>query len=512
MVVLLPFTLTSLSFSLSLSQYCTHPSAAGNATIDEFDIPFQKCRRTDFKGITLTTNYSTIVRYSEKHRSLRLSGGLHFVVEGVKDGGILQVLDVRAATLELRLIVPVISANVRVNRAAGANLIVRNGSLQTRLQRILRVIHTNDIHCTFEPNRAKGSIGLPLLLGYVRAERARAAREGDWFLFLDAGDYSDKNYRCTPTSAVAAMEAMNLSRYDAMTIGNHFWDFGHAISYENLRVLQDIGIPLVCANAEDKNPNETITFPEYVVKEQDGLRIGIFGLTMPGTAKIAGPKSRHITLHQDIVGISKKIVHTLRSGQRCHVIILIAHLGSHRASTGDTLGLAENFDGIDLIVDGHSHHEIEGGAFIAHNDHETLIVQTGTLLRKIGTADLLIDVGARRVIGKRARLLGPKDLLGITPDPAAEAFVKRTMGADPINVVHTIRSPSLVQAANSIQNQTLDDDAIPVPSMSSDKNGQRRRLRSMVIFLTLFVAGFVAIVAIQFRRKTNEDEISLVRL
>jgi hypothetical protein len=34
------------------------------------------------------------------------------------------------------------------------------------------------------------------------------------------------------------IEALNISRYDAMTIGNYFLDFGHAISYKNWRTIQ----------------------------------------------------------------------------------------------------------------------------------------------------------------------------------------------------------------------------------------------------------------------------------
>jgi 2',3'-cyclic-nucleotide 2'-phosphodiesterase (5'-nucleotidase family) len=427
-ILMILAALPALSFPLSLSQYCT--TSSNSATISQFDIPFQNCSKTNFTGITLTTDYSAILRYAQQHRSLRLDGGLHLIVTNVTDGLILQAIDIGFATLELRLTVPTISTNVRINRSAGARLIVYNGSLQTRFQRLLRVIHTNDIHCAYQAGATRGTIGLATLLGYVRDERAKAEREGYSVLFLDAGDYLQGQTICSLSWGFVGVGAMNVSGYDAVTIGNHFWDFNHTSSWRNWQEIQKMGIPQVCANVDDQTPNERIVFPEYVVKEQNGVRIGIFGLTTPETLVSTGRKNvENVTFDKDIVGISKRIVQKLRSEERCDIVILIGHLGFEAGYQWSSDLVARNFDGIDLIVDGHSHTEIESGAFILHNDYQTMIVQTGYALQRIGRADLLIDVGARKVIGKRAKLLAEGDLVEVIPDGAAEEFVNNAVEA-----------------------------------------------------------------------------------
>ena len=71
------------------------------------------------------------------------------------------------------------------------------------------------------------------------------------------------------------VKMMNLMGYDAMTIGNHEFDFG----MENMaRLFRLAQFPVVCANyGVEGTPLEGLVKP-YVVIERDGLRIGVFGL------------------------------------------------------------------------------------------------------------------------------------------------------------------------------------------------------------------------------------------
>ena len=73
---------------------------------------------------------------------------------------------------------------------------------------------------------------------------------------------------------------MNHMGYDAMTIGNHEFDFG----MENMaRLFRMARFPVVCSNYDvTGTPLEGLVKP-YVVIERDGLRIGLFGLAPPGS-------------------------------------------------------------------------------------------------------------------------------------------------------------------------------------------------------------------------------------
>jgi 5'-nucleotidase len=79
-------------------------------------------------------------------------------------------------------------------------------------------------------------------------------------------------------------------------------------------------------------------------------------------------------------------------------------------ATFSSRDLANHFDGIDIIIDGHSHTEIPLGYFVLNNDYQTLVVQTGSSLHKIENVDLLIDSESGIVVGKRAKPLNSSDL------------------------------------------------------------------------------------------------------
>lgn len=211
----------------------------------------------------------------------------------------------------------------------------------------LVVLHTNDHHGAVLSKDGKN--GLAERATYIKQARAEAADAGKDFLLLDAGDINSGQAVSNMFAAEADITAYNAMGYEAVTFGNHEFDGTHE------KVLKQIEIskfPWLSANI--KTAKGYLGKP-YITKDYAGYRVGIFGLTTLRTLVIAGPdKSLTFT---DEIETAKEMVDTLRNKEKCDIVILLGHLGDvEETATHETsLKIAEAVDGIDLIIDGHSH-------------------------------------------------------------------------------------------------------------------------------------------------------------
>src|SRR5213080_3209481 len=124
------------------------------------------------------------------------------------------------------------------------------------------------------------------------ATLVKEARKNDPDLILiDSGDtiqgtpleYFHNKRNNTPPDPM--MLSMNALHYDAMTVGNHEYNFG-------LNVLEkarhEANFPWLSANTYKKGTNKTAYAP-YLIKEVNGVRVGILGLTTPGIPNWENP-------------------------------------------------------------------------------------------------------------------------------------------------------------------------------------------------------------------------------
>ena len=112
----------------------------------------------------------------------------------------------------------------------------------------LVVLHTNDTHsCIYplNPNLADtlkaGRGGFVRRIEMLKEER----KKNPDLLLFDSGDFSQGSPYYTLFKGDVEVELMNKMHYDAITIGNHEFDFG----LENMiRLFKKANFPVVCAN------------------------------------------------------------------------------------------------------------------------------------------------------------------------------------------------------------------------------------------------------------------------
>lgn len=261
------------------------------------------------------------------------------------------------------------------------------------------LLHTNDTH-----GRAAES-GSSMGFAKIAALAKRILEENPNTLLLDAGDTFHGTTFATLQKGRSIVEVMNEVGYDAMAAGNHDFNYG----YERLVELNHMAhFPILSANVHYENGTRLLE--PYVIKETAGIKIGLFGLTTPETTYKTHPNNVQGLIFTDPAEEAKKIVAELRD--QVDVIIAVTHLGIDASSTDTSIKIAREVEGIDVIVDGHSHSTLVEGL---QGEHDTLIVSAGEYTQNLGVVELLFDE-EKKLISKRARLITHEEAEHIPPD------------------------------------------------------------------------------------------------
>ncbi|HKL86183.1 MAG TPA: metallophosphoesterase, partial [Treponemataceae bacterium] len=142
----------------------------------------------------------------------------------------------------------------------------------------LTVLHTNDHHGTIMPNG--GEAGLAERATYVKGMRAKTEN----VLLLDAGDINTGTALSNMFKGEIDIKAYNMMKYDAVAFGNHEFDNDLALIEKQIALAD---FPFLSANITRKNGK--YLDQAYIIKDFDGFRVGVFGLTTKRTLVIASP-------------------------------------------------------------------------------------------------------------------------------------------------------------------------------------------------------------------------------
>ena len=237
------------------------------------------------------------------------------------------------------------------------------------------ILHTNDVHGAID-----GYATVAALKDYYETQGADV-------LLVDAGDYTQGDPYVNLSQGLTAVELMNLADYDLAALGNHEFDYGR----ENLTsLLEAADFTTLAANVFYED--QLITTPNTVMETGD-LTIGVFGLTTPETASSAHPsKIEGITFlaREEMYACAQEQVDTL-TAQGCDLILCLGHLGIDPPSEPNrSVDLLAHVDGIDIFIDGHSHHALSEIRDTVDSEalEDTLLTSTGTKLETIGVIEI----------------------------------------------------------------------------------------------------------------------------
>ncbi|MCL2880675.1 MAG: metallophosphoesterase, partial [Treponema sp.] len=221
---------------------------------------------------------------------------------------------------------------------------IRDNQGQPQIRELI-LLHTNDHHGAILPTNGEG--GLAERASYIHAVR----QTNPLVLLLDAGDINTGSAVSNMFSAEPDIRAYNLMGYDAVTFGNHEFDGG----MERLnRQIAEASFPFVCSNIKTAD-GQFLGGNRYIIKKYDGFTVGIFGLTTLRTLTIANPDKSLVFINE--IDAARETVDILKNTEKVDVVIALTHMGDVKESDTHITSpdLARAVDGIDIIVDGHSH-------------------------------------------------------------------------------------------------------------------------------------------------------------
>jgi 5'-nucleotidase len=233
------------------------------------------------------------------------------------------------------------------------------------------ILHTNDVHSRLEQAAR--------IATYIEEERH--AQGEDRLLLLDVGDHMDRMRLETEGSdGIANIRLMNAAGYDAVTLGNNEGLTCTAGMLERA-YGQEARFSVLCANMVRSN---TGLRPEWMqpckIIEKSGLRFGIIGVTA------AFAEFYEILGWQMIDPVAAVAEWTAELRPNADVIVVLSHLGLQLDKR-----MAEEIEGIDLILGGHTHHLLEEPLIM----NGTTICAAGKFGEYVGRIEIGMDEAAQ---------------------------------------------------------------------------------------------------------------------
>ncbi len=306
---------------------------------------------------------------------------------------------------------------------------------------VITLIGTNDVHGRID--------SLPILGGYLA--NLRAVRGDEGVVVVDAGDMFQGTLESNLAEGVPMVMGYDALRYDAVTLGNHEFDYGPVGPSSTPRGKSDdprgalkarakeATFPFLTANIVDGATDRPLDFPNFhptaLLTKKDGVKIGLIGISTEDTPKT--------TIAINFAGLKvlppaavvKARALELRK-QGANLVVVIAHAGGKCLTYGEDdkgcdekqeiMRLAEAIpEGtVDAIVAGHTH---DG---MANRVHGTPIIESFSYGKDFGRIDFTFDAASHAL--KKTDILPPTPLktdvayLGkpVVPDEALAAKLK----------------------------------------------------------------------------------------
>ena len=238
------------------------------------------------------------------------------------------------------------------------------------------ILYENDVHCSID--------------GYTRLAGLRdaiAASDTAWAATVSCGDYLQGGNAGALSRGQYIVDVINAVGYDAITLGNHEFDYGVDRMQE---LMRQINAPIVCANLFEYG-SSVPRFAPYTIKEYGSRHVAFVGVTTPESmigesySFFDNEGNQLYDLRtDDVCDLVQAAVNEARSKGADYVVVL-AHLGEEQPALGITSHqLIAATRGIDVVLDGHSHSVIPCDNVPNLDGTPVPVTQTGTQFANVG--------------------------------------------------------------------------------------------------------------------------------
>ncbi|NQX47854.1 5'-nucleotidase C-terminal domain-containing protein [Paenibacillus tritici] len=278
------------------------------------------------------------------------------------------------------------------------------------------IIATSDVHGNlwgyrYEDGMDTVNDGLARVASYVRELR----ESGTEVLLIDNGDVfqgnmlTDDVYNKRPDALHPVAAALNALGYEALTLGNHEFNFGIELVE---RIKQELDFPVLAANVRDK-AGKLLAEP-YVILERQGVRIAVIGLTNPNVPRWDGGKVEGLSFGH-MAETAQILAAALRAEGKADLIVISAHAGmvaefDEEGGSDAAERIAELVPEADALLVGHMHITVN------QRMGNTVIGGPRDRGREVVRFDLTVERNREqlRVVNREVTIV---DMSGWEPDP-----------------------------------------------------------------------------------------------
>lgn len=264
-----------------------------------------------------------------------------------------------------------------------------------------QLLTTNDVHGHYFDASYVSDATAPALTNVAwYADSIRTAIGKENVILLDAGDclQGDNaayyfNYIDTESEHLFSRMVEYIG-YDAVVVGNHDIETGHAV-YD--RLVKEMQVPFLAANAV-RTDNGKPYFQEYVTLKRHGLKITIIGFTNPNIKAWLSPLLWSGMTFESLIPFAQEAVDRIVAKEKSDVVIVATHAGTGRgdgtALESQGLELLNSLKGVDFVICAHDHR----AATIDNGD--ICLINAGSHCRSIGKGTVTLKVENGKVVSK----------------------------------------------------------------------------------------------------------------
>ncbi len=245
------------------------------------------------------------------------------------------------------------------------------------------ILYENDVHCALE--------------GYakLKALKDELSQTNGHVGIVSVGDYVQGSSLGAISQGEYVVDVMNQVGYDALTLGNHEFDYKLPRLMELVRLMQT---KPVCCNFQ-KIGEATTVFEPYSIVSYGDVDIAYIGVTTPSTLTSSSPiqfldaAGEYLyTFHgTDLYDIVQDSIDAAKADGADYVVAL-SHLGTESVNVAwSAQALVENTDGLDVVLDGHSHSVVEQMTVKDLSGDDVIISSTGYSFANIGKLTIDAD-------------------------------------------------------------------------------------------------------------------------
>ena len=257
----------------------------------------------------------------------------------------------------------------------------------------LTVLHWNDFHAFNKPYEARLNDSTKIIVGgyatlggYIKLVKEKQENVA----LVHAGDDFQGTPISTITKGMSQIKILNLIKPDVFALGNHEFDYGREILFEQIKAAK---FPMISANLFDKKAGKLFTRP-YEIKRYGNLVVGYIGLMTPLLNQLTLLDNIKDLKILDPLKTVKKYVAEIEDS--VDLVIVVSHMGVEHDEE-----LANKIDGVHIIIGGHSHSALFEPKVVKN----VYICQAGSRGKYMGKINLEFDRKEKRIINFDSELL-----------------------------------------------------------------------------------------------------------